>query len=77
MALKRRRIQQLYYSMAMPEPQESAGNKYLGHRMLFKLENQHSHRRKALITKIIGKKNNYETNALPARSRAIKYSRNR
>ena len=25
---------------------------YLGHRMLFKLENQRSHRRKALITKI-------------------------
>jgi hypothetical protein len=31
MALKRR----LAYSMAMPEPQESAENKYLGHRMLF------------------------------------------
>ena len=53
MALKRRSIQQLAYSMAIPEPQESAENKYLGHRMLFKLENQRSHRRKALITKII------------------------
>jgi hypothetical protein len=39
--------------LAIPEPQESAENKYLGHRMLFKLENQRSHRRKALITKII------------------------
>jgi len=46
MALKRRSIQQLAYSMAMPEPQESAENKYLGHRMLFTLENQCSHRRK-------------------------------
>ena len=53
MALKRRSIQQLAYSMAMPEPQESAENKYLGHRMHFTLENQRSHRRKALITKII------------------------
>ena len=58
--------------MVMPEQQESAECKYLGHRMLFTLENQRSHRRKALITKIIWK-NNYETNALPARSRAIKY----
>ena len=56
----------------MSEPQEYAENKYLGHRMLFKLENQRSHRRKALITKIIWKKN-YKTNALPARSRAIQY----
>ena len=40
----------------MSEPQEYAENKYLGHRMLFKLENQRSHRRKALITKIIWKK---------------------
>jgi len=47
--------------MAMPEQQESTENKYLGHRMLFTLENQRSHRRKALITKIIWK-NNYETN---------------
>jgi hypothetical protein len=39
--------------MAMPEPQESAENKYLGHRMLFTLENQRSHTRKALITNII------------------------
>jgi hypothetical protein len=39
--------------MAMPEPQESAENKSLGHRMLFTLENQRSHTRKALITKII------------------------
>jgi hypothetical protein len=39
--------------MAMPEPQESAENKYLDHRMLFTLENQRSHTRKALITKII------------------------
>jgi hypothetical protein len=30
MALKRRSIQQLAYSMAMPEPPESAKNKYLG-----------------------------------------------
>jgi hypothetical protein len=38
------------------------------------MENQRSHRRKALITKIIcKKKTNYETNALPARSRAIQY----
>jgi len=50
MALKGRSIQQLDYSVAMPEPQESAKNKYLGHRMLFTLENQCSHRRKALIT---------------------------
>ena len=26
--------------MAMPKPQESAENKYLGYRMLFKLKNQ-------------------------------------
>jgi len=52
-ALKRRSIQQLAYSRAMPEPQESAENKYLGHRMLFKLENQCSHRRKVLNMKII------------------------
>jgi hypothetical protein len=39
--------------MAMQVPQESAENKYLGHRMLFTLANQHSHRRKALITKIL------------------------
>ena len=50
MGLKRRSIQQLDYSMAMPEPQESAENKYLCHRMLFTLENQRSHRRKVLIT---------------------------
>ena len=49
----RRAIQQLAYSMTMPEPQESAENQYLGHRMLFTLENQRSHTRKALITKII------------------------
>jgi hypothetical protein len=35
MALKRRRIRQLAYSMAMPEPPESAENKCLGPRMLF------------------------------------------
>ena len=58
--------------MAMPEPQESTENKYLGHRMLFTLENQRSHKRKSLITKIIWTKN-YGTNALPARSRAIQY----
>ena len=57
--------------MAMPEPQESAENKYLGHRMLFTLENQRSHTRKALITKIIWKQNNYETDALPSRCRVI------
>jgi hypothetical protein len=32
--------------MAMPEPQEFFKNKYLGHRMLFTLENQRSHGRK-------------------------------
>ena len=58
----------------MPE-QESTENKYmvflyLGHRMPFKLENQRSHRRKLPQ---LYEKNNYETNALPARSRAIKY----
>ena len=40
--------------MAMPEPQESPENKYLGHRMLFTLENQRSHTRKI---KMIWKKN--------------------
>jgi hypothetical protein len=50
--------------MVMSEPQESTENKYLGHRMLITLENQRSHTRKALITKIIWKQNNYETNAL-------------
>ena len=40
MALKRRSIQQRDYSMAMQEPQESAENQFLGHRMLFTLENQ-------------------------------------
>ena len=43
-ALKRRSIQQLAHSMALPEQQESTKNKYLGHCMLFKLENQRSHR---------------------------------
>jgi len=42
--------------MAMPEPQESAENQYIGHRMLFKIENQRSHWRKALITKLYEKK---------------------
>ena len=42
MALKRRSIQQLDYSMAMPEPQESAEIKYLGNRLLFKLAHQRS-----------------------------------
>jgi hypothetical protein len=42
-------IQQLAYSVAMSEPQESTENKYLGHRMLFTLENQHSHTRKVKI----------------------------
>jgi hypothetical protein len=55
--------------MAKPEPQESAENQYLGHRMLFTIENQHSHTRKALITKIIWKQNNHDTNALHTRSR--------
>jgi hypothetical protein len=50
MALKRRSIQQRDYLMVMQVPVE---NKYLGHRMLFTLENQRSLRRKALITKII------------------------
>jgi hypothetical protein len=40
--------------------------------MLFTPENQRSHKRKSLITKIIWT-NNYGTNALPARSRAIQY----
>jgi hypothetical protein len=53
MALKRRSIQRLAYLMAMPKPQKSAEDNYLGHRMLFTLENQRSHRRKALITKFI------------------------
>jgi hypothetical protein len=48
-----RGIQQLAYSVAMPDPRESAENKYLGHRMLFTLENQRSHTRKV---KIIWKK---------------------
>ena len=39
MALTRRSIQQLDYSMAMSELKESTENKYLGHR-LFTLENQ-------------------------------------
>ena len=47
MVLKRRNIQQLDYIMVMQVPQESAENKYLGHRMPFTLENQCSHRRKA------------------------------
>ena len=55
LALQRRSIQQLDYSMAKPEPQESTENKYLGHRMLFTLENQRRRRRKALITKVIWK----------------------
>ena len=42
--------------MAMPEPQVSAENKYLGHRMLFKLEHQRSRRGKDLITKITMKR---------------------
>ena len=71
MALKRRRIQRDYL-MAMQVPQESAENKYLGHRMLFTLENQRSHRRKVELPKLFDK-NNYETNALSARCRAIKY----
>jgi hypothetical protein len=44
MALKRRSIQQLDYSMAMTERQESDENKYLRHRMHCTLENQRSHR---------------------------------
>ena len=47
MALKWRSIQQQAYSMAMPEPQESAKNKYLGHFVLFTLENQRSRTGKA------------------------------
>ena len=70
-ALNRRSIQRDYL-LAMQVPQESAENKYVGHRMLFTLANQCSHRRKALITKFYDK-TNYETNALPARCRAIKY----
>jgi hypothetical protein len=58
--------------MAMSEPKESTKNKYLGHLMFFTLENQRNHRRKGLITKIIWQIYNYETNALPARCRAIK-----
>jgi len=68
-----RGIQQLAYSTALPEPQESAESKYLGHRMLFTLENQCSYTRK--LPKIY-EKNNYETNPLHTRSRAIKYMSN-
>ena len=67
MVLNRRSIQQLAYSMAIPEPEESAENKYLGHRMLFTLKNQHSHRRKPLITKIIRKLDVSERHECPRR----------
>jgi hypothetical protein len=50
--------------MAIPE-QESEENKYLGHRLLFKLENQRSFNYQNYMGK-----NNYETNAS---SRAIAY----
>ena len=53
MVLKRRSIQQLAYSIVMPEPQKSTEDKYLRHHILFTLENQRSHRREALIAKII------------------------
>ena len=43
---KKKHTTTVVYLMAMPEPQESPGNKYLGHRMLF-------NSRKVLITKII------------------------
>ena len=46
MALQRRRTQHRHYLMAMQVAQESSENKYLGHRMLFTLENQRSHREK-------------------------------
>jgi hypothetical protein len=65
MVLKRRSIQQLAYSIAIPE--ESAENKYLGHRMLFTLKIQHSHRRKPLITKIIRKLDVSERHECPRR----------
>ena len=38
--------------MAIPEPQKSSENKYLGNRMLVILEDQRSHTRKALIPKL-------------------------
>jgi len=39
MALKRRSIQQLYYSMAMQEPQESVENQFkMPHIMIFELD---------------------------------------
>ena len=56
--------------MATPKPQESTESKYVGHHMLFTLENQHSHTKNV---KIIWKKT-YEANALSTESRAIKYT---
>jgi hypothetical protein len=50
---KKHTTTRLFNKMTMQVPQESAEKKYLGHRMLFTLENQRSHRRKALITKIV------------------------
>ena len=47
-----RGIQQLAYSMALPEPQEYAESKYLGHRMLFILENQRSYKYKKITKNI-------------------------
>jgi hypothetical protein len=38
--------------MALPEPQESAESKYLGHRMLFILENQRSYKYKKITKNI-------------------------
>ena len=53
----------LLIQMTMTEPQESAENKYLGHCVLFTVENQRNNTGKTWITKIIWK-NNYEMNAL-------------
>jgi hypothetical protein len=53
---KRRIIQQLAYSMAMPEPQESADNKYLGNRLLFKLAHQRSFNYQNCIKRITMKR---------------------
>jgi len=66
----RRAIQQLAYSMAKPEPQESSENQYLGHRMLFTIENQQSYK-KSFNYQNYMKKNNHDTNALHTRSRGI------
>jgi hypothetical protein len=49
-------LQQLAYSMAMPEPQESADNQYLGNRLLFKLAHQRSFNYQNCIKRITMKR---------------------